>query len=131
MVDYILTDKTGTLTANEMVFRDIAVKDKVYSQQYLVSHPQEIVENKSIRSFFEAMMICHEVVRDYLKEEYQGSSPDEVCFINFTKTIGYEFVKRTQTHLEFNIREQKVLYELVDVISFTSRKRMTVVVKNP
>ena len=33
--------------------------------------------------FMIGMIICHDVIRDTKKEEYQGSSPDEVCFINF------------------------------------------------
>ncbi len=38
VVDYILTDKTGTLTANKMVFKSCCIQDKVY--------PQEKLENK-------------------------------------------------------------------------------------
>lgn len=53
------------------------------------------------------MIICHEVVHDHIKDEYQGSSPDEVCFINFGKTLGYEFIKRTRTHIELKIRDTK------------------------
>ena len=45
------------------------------------------------------MILCHEVVRDNTKGEYEGSSPDEVCFVNYAKDIGYEFIKRTKTHI--------------------------------
>lgn len=38
VVDYVLTDKTGTLTANEMMFRTIAVQNKVYNRDYLFDH---------------------------------------------------------------------------------------------
>lgn len=40
VVDYVLTDKTGTLTANEMVFRSLSTLTKVYSQEYLSSHAE-------------------------------------------------------------------------------------------
>jgi len=30
VISYILTDKTGTLTANEMVFKKLVIQDKVY-----------------------------------------------------------------------------------------------------
>ena len=59
-----------------------------------------------------------------------GSSPDEVCFTAYTKSIGYEFVKRTKTHIELNILKEKKVFELVDILSFSSRKRMSVVVKD-
>ena len=32
VVDYVLTDKTGTLTSNEMVFESCCIQDKVYSK---------------------------------------------------------------------------------------------------
>jgi phospholipid-translocating ATPase len=35
VVDCILTDKTGTLTANEMVFKNIVIENKVYSREYI------------------------------------------------------------------------------------------------
>lgn len=35
VVDCILTDKTGTLTANEMVFKCIAVNDRVFNSETL------------------------------------------------------------------------------------------------
>lgn len=33
VVSYVLTDKTGTLTANEMVFKKIAIRSRVYESQ--------------------------------------------------------------------------------------------------
>lgn len=40
MVDCILTDKTGTLTANEMVFKAIALNDRVYNRDSLEDNLQ-------------------------------------------------------------------------------------------
>lgn len=56
------------------------------------------------------MIICHEVVRDHFKDEYEGSSPDEVCFAYYAKEIGYEFKKRTKTHVELCIFGEKKVY---------------------
>jgi phospholipid-translocating ATPase len=70
------------------------------------------------------------VVKDQKKNIYEGSSPDEVCFINFAKDIGYEFIKRTKTHIELKVNEEKKVYELMDILSFSARKRMSVVVKD-
>ena len=33
LIDCVLTDKTGTLTANEMVFRAVAIEDRVFSSE--------------------------------------------------------------------------------------------------
>lgn len=50
--------------------------------------------------------------------------------MEFAKTIGYEFVKRTKNTLEFNIFGNKVIYELLAILPFDTRKRMSVVVRN-
>ena len=75
-------------------------------------------------------MICHNVVYDSVKNEYQGSSPDEVCFISYAKSIGYTFLRRTKKMIEFNNQDVKNSYELIDIIPFTNRKRMSVIVRN-
>jgi len=76
------------------------------------------------------MIICHEVVKDLNKDKFEGSSPDEVCFVEYAQKIGYEFIKRTKTHIELMIRNKKKVYELVDILSFDARKRMSVAVKD-
>ena len=42
------------------------------------------------------MILCHDVILDTKKEEYQGSSPDEVCFINFASQNGYKFISKVK-----------------------------------
>ena len=89
MISYVLTDKTGTLTANEMVFKKVVIQDKVYEVDSINKYTEEFSENKYFREFFEVMTVCHEVVKDLNKGEFVGSSPDEVCFMDYTKSIGY------------------------------------------
>ena len=38
LVDYVLTDKTGTLTANEMKFRYVWINDKTYTASQLIEN---------------------------------------------------------------------------------------------
>ena len=80
--------------------------------------------------FWTGLALCHEVVCDPDSKIYQGSSPDEVCFINYAKTIGYEFVKRTKNSLELLLHSQKVVFELLQILPFDSRKRMSVIVRD-
>lgn len=35
VVSYVLTDKTGTLTANEMVFKKLTLQDRIYERQFI------------------------------------------------------------------------------------------------
>ena len=69
------------------------------------------------------------MVKDTLTDKYQGSSPDEVCFVEYARTLGYEFIKRTKNYIEISVRGEKVVYELLQVIPFTLRRRMSVIVK--
>jgi magnesium-transporting ATPase (P-type) len=50
-----------------------------------------------------AMALCHDVVRDVRREEYQGSSPDEVCFVNFASSIGYIFEGRSRQTVSLEV----------------------------
>lgn len=76
------------------------------------------------------MILCHDVLFDANKEEYQGSSPDEVCFINFASEIGYKFISKTKNIIEVSVMGNRKRYELMDVIPFSNRKRMSVIIRD-
>ena len=88
-IDYVLTDKTGTLTANEMVFKHLSIGKNKYSADEILNNIIHLRNDEAFDQFWMGLVICHEVVCDPEFKEYHGSSPDEVCFINFSKTIGY------------------------------------------
>jgi phospholipid-transporting ATPase len=48
VVSYVLTDKTGTLTANEMVFRKIAVEDRIYDRENIKAHIDELSKHPAV-----------------------------------------------------------------------------------
>uniref|UniRef100_A0A8C7PFI1 Phospholipid-transporting ATPase n=1 Tax=Oncorhynchus mykiss TaxID=8022 RepID=A0A8C7PFI1_ONCMY len=110
-VEYVFTDKTGTLTENNMEFIECCVDGYVY------------VPDESEELFFRALCLCHTV---QVKEEetvdgikmgihqnkatsfYISSSPDEVALV--------EGMKR---------------FELLEVLTFDSvRRRMSVIVRS-
>lgn len=63
VVDYILTDKTGTLTANEMEFKSCCIQDKVYTKNKLEARIENLSENSAFHNFWLAVVICHDVIR--------------------------------------------------------------------
>ena len=67
VISYLLTDKTGTLTANEMVFKKVVIEEKVYEVDAINKYSEEFSDNKYFREFFEAMTVCHEVIKDLNK----------------------------------------------------------------
>ena len=60
--------------------------------------------------FWKYVVLCHDVVVDVEKDEYQGSSSDEVCFLEFARSIGFRFVRRTKTHIEVELRNKKHVF---------------------
>lgn len=60
-----------------------------------------------------AMAVCHEVVRDHKKEEYQGSSPDEVCFVDYAHSQGFSFQGRARGWASLDVLGQRRRLEVL------------------
>ncbi len=91
-IDYLFSDKTGTLTENEMVFKQFSLEKRVYEYRAgrvyaLDSEKPEALGSERFRRFFEVMCLCHTVQLDeQATPRYQASSPDEFSFVRFSET---------------------------------------------
>uniref|UniRef100_A0A7N8YA07 Phospholipid-transporting ATPase n=1 Tax=Mastacembelus armatus TaxID=205130 RepID=A0A7N8YA07_9TELE len=136
-VEYVFTDKTGTLTENNMEFIECCVDGHVYvphvipgaaSMDMIDTSPGPEARHEEL--FFRALCLCHTV---QVKEEetvdgikhgihqgkstslYISSSPDEVALVEVVFCV----------HVCFLIR-----FELLEVLTFDSvRRRMSVIVR--
>lgn len=88
-IEYLFSDKTGTLTENEMLFKHFCINGNVYEEKFgdifsLNSQNIKSITNPKISKFLEALSICHTVQVDKTSaEKYNASSPDELSFIKF------------------------------------------------
>lgn len=86
-IEYLFSDKTGTLTENEMVFKQFAFNESIYEfrQGDLYAENKKVqVKFEEMGKLFEILSICHTVQLDKnTKEKYQASSPDEFSFVKF------------------------------------------------
>lgn len=112
-IEYLFSDKTGTLTENDMIFKRFSIEGRVFEEQRgeivevdsgsklttSIDVQKEVkiknskIKNKNILIFkkdeklkrlMEALSVCHSVQIDLTNnEKYNGSSPDELCFVKF------------------------------------------------
>jgi phospholipid-transporting ATPase len=100
MIDFIFSDKTGTLTQNELEFKYLSVTKKgsveetgdgsvVIGAEDLTEKLTDLKESHSTEMFFNCLNICHGCVSIPDKKTgdstYSGSSMDELCLLEMAK----------------------------------------------
>ena len=150
-IDYIFSDKTGTLTQNEMRFKYLVVGNTVYGEKTGYTGQVPTVKNvdfsdptafqaiqnaqspagKQLRKTLELLALCHTIVVEK-NGDFNASSPDELSFVNFAKLLGSELKGMNDDNLvQVNLFGEMRGYKQLDVFEFNSdRKRMSVVVQD-
>ncbi len=154
-VEFIFSDKTGTLTQNSMILKQIYVNGKVYGNKIdspigtkftingdLRVHKKlksNLVEDekdkKKLSEFLFILSVCHDIFPEENDGEitYQGSSPDEVSLVKGAALLGFKYKSKINGELliqdEISGKERR--YLIKSILPFDSyRKRMSVIVYN-
>jgi len=119
-VNFLFSDKTGTLTANEMVFArcHVGAQDMgefrktsegepgpgvVKTREMLLSGKSEDPLFKSLLNLFTCLAVCHSVQALEKESEdgkkrltFNGMSPDEVALVQIADDVGMSFISRVR-----------------------------------
>ncbi|XP_035996732.1 probable phospholipid-transporting ATPase IF isoform X2 [Fundulus heteroclitus] len=152
-VEYVFTDKTGTLTENEMQFRECSINGVKYREMNGKLVPEGMTEDSPDGSsprlmgeeilFLKAVSLCHTVQISYDQPdsllggdpfshangfssnhmEYYASSPDEKALVEATKRIGVAFTGCSGDTMEIKTFGKSEKYKLLHVLEFDPNRR--------
>lgn len=154
LIQYVFTDKTGTLTCNDMVFKKLLVGDVEYPSNEpfdpKICKPPEFVldsvphvdfndpyffnmiaENEDIKEILLLLSTCHSIV--IYNKEYNANSPDELALVNFAKKCGYNYIGKDESNnIILKVLDKGICYKVKYLFEFNSdRKRMTIIAEHP
>ena len=112
-VSFLYTDKTGTLTKNEMILKSIYLlgREFIYdteSQSLLKSFSED--DKKEGLEFFEFLALCHDVFVDVEASSlvYEASSIDEGALVEAARKEGVVLKHVGGSSMVLEIEEKKV-----------------------
>lgn len=128
-IDYIMTDKTGTLTRNEMRLKSLMVRGQIYKNCMKKPIEDSLMNSSDLQEFLEFLALCHTVMIDKRDGKFQASSPDELALLKGAKELGVVFSSRSTEQIELNVSGEMKRFTIKALIDFTSdRKRMSILV---
>jgi phospholipid-transporting ATPase len=144
-VQFIFSDKTGTLTCNVMEFKQCSIDGQIFPSLADAQRTFDLAANKSEKEqitmracheFFKLMAVCHTVVLDTDKhtgkQVMQAASPDELALVQGSVDVGFKFVEKTNDSIKIEIEYLKKFEKYTVLAEFpfdSTRKRMSLIVQ--
>lgn len=147
-ISYLLSDKTGTLTQNDMEMKKLQLGDISYSYDSFDLIEEEVKKIKDINTLNSnnklvdtilTLALCHNVTPTFEEDQgessisYQAASPDEIAIVRFTESVGLSLIKRDRFKITLlhKATNSKLVYSMLYTFPFNSdTKRMGIIVQN-
>ncbi|QLQ81682.1 hypothetical protein HG537_0F04430 [Torulaspora globosa] len=159
-IEYVFSDKTGTLTRNIMEFKSCSIAGRCYIEKIpedkaatmedgieigyrkfddLKQKLNDPTDDESaiLENFLTLLATCHTVIPEFQASgeiKYQAASPDEGALVQGGADLGYKFIIRKPSSVAILLEEsgEEQVYELLNICEFNStRKRMSAIFRCP
>ncbi|KAL6937604.1 putative aminophospholipid-translocase [Hanseniaspora osmophila] len=155
-IEYLLSDKTGTLTQNDMELKKLHLGSIAYTQESFDMIKDQVAEfntatggksltkskdpsrksmSHKVYEMIVTLALCHNVTPTFEESgelSYQAASPDEIAIVKFTEEVGLSLFKRDKDCITLFHEASKTYlnFKILYVFPFNSNtKRMGIVVK--
>ncbi len=135
VVSNVFSDKTGTLTRNEMKFVKCIVEGTMYDvgPNSTLGSTLRSFKNKEesvLYHFLLCLTTCHTVIREK-NGTYRAESPDELALVEGVGHFQCTLQERGTMQMNIEMLGVKQVYDVLAVNAFNAdRKRMSIVIRN-
>ena len=150
-VELLVADKTGTLTMNELILKEIYADNSLIKISHgqgrnttnsgqkvkseidldslvMVRNVIQHSSDKMAHHLFFCMTVCHSAVVSRIKSEssrgFISESEDELALLDAAKQIGFTFFKRTDTEIYVRAFKDEAVFTIKGIFPYDPVRRM-------